>query len=131
MVLASYETTLSQKFALIFFVPIIMAMGGNSGIQSSVIVIRGLATGEISTVGIRRRFFREMRVSLFIGFLFGVAIAILVGLYLQNNMMGIMIGIALNAVILQATLCPRTTSRETLGPSIYWSATIPPFQRTS
>ena len=41
---------------------------------------------------------------IFIGFIFGVSIAILVGLYLQNNMMGIMIGLALNAVILQATL---------------------------
>jgi magnesium transporter len=104
LIIESYQGSLKEVIALTFFMPVIMAMGGNSGIQSSTIVIRGLATGEISIRGIRRRFFREMRVSLFIGFIFGVSIAILVGLYLQNYIMGTMIGIALNVVILQATL---------------------------
>ena len=104
LIIESYQGSLKQVIALIFFMPVIMAMGGNSGIQSSTIVIRGLATGEISLTGMRRRFFRELRVSLFIGFIFGSAIAILVGLYLQNQMMGIMIGISLNIVILQASL---------------------------
>ena len=84
--------------------PVIMAMGGNGGIQSSIIVIRGLATGEISLKSIWRRFFKELRVSVFIGLIFGILMAAIVGFWLKNFIMGVMIGVALNVVILQATL---------------------------
>lgn len=102
-IIQSFEATISQIIALTFFMPLIMAMGGNSGIQSSIIVIRGLATGEISIDSTWRRFFREFRVSLLIGFIFGVTIAIVVGLW-QSISMGLAVGLALNLVILQATL---------------------------
>jgi len=104
VIIQQFEGTLVQIIALTFFMPVIMAMGGNSGIQSSIIVIRGLATGEISVESTWRRFFREFRVSLFIGMIFGVIMFIVVGLWLGSFMMGLIIGIALNLVILQATL---------------------------
>lgn len=104
IIIQQFEGTLVQIIALTFFMPVIMAMGGNSGIQSSIIVIRGLATGEISVESTWRRFFREFRVSLFIGFIFGVIMLLVVGLWLGNYMMGLIIGFALNLVILQATL---------------------------
>ncbi len=103
-IIQQFEGTLVQIIALTFFMPVIMAMGGNSGIQSSIIVIRGLATGEISIESTWRRFFREFRVSLFIGLIFGVIMLLVVGLWLGNYMMGLIIGFALNLVILQATL---------------------------
>ncbi len=104
VIIQQFEGTLVQIIALTFFMPVIMAMGGNSGIQSSIIVIRGLATGEISVESTWRRFFREFRVSLFIGMIFGVIMFFVVGLWLGSFMMGLIIGIALNLVILQATL---------------------------
>ena len=104
LVIKSFQGTLEEIIALTFFIPVIMAMGGNSGIQSSVIIIRGLATGEISLDSSKRRFFRELRVSLFIGIIFGVFMALVVGLWLSHYMLGLMIGLALNLVILQATL---------------------------
>jgi len=103
MVIKGHEATLQQVIALTFFMPVIMAMGGNSGIQSSTIVIRGLATGEISLSSTRRRFFRELRVSLFIGFIFGSLMACIVGIWF-NMMMGVMVGLTLNLVILQAAI---------------------------
>jgi len=104
VIIKQFEGTLVEIIALTFFMPVIMAMGGNSGIQSSIIVIRGLATGDISIESTWRRFFREFRVSLFIGMIFGVMMLLVVGLWLGNFMMGLVIGIALNLVILQATL---------------------------
>jgi len=104
LVVQRFETTLAELIALTFFMPVIMAMGGNGGIQSSIIVIRGLATGEISLKSIWRRFFRELRVSLFIGFVFGALMTLVVGIWLGNYLMGLIIGVALNIVILQATL---------------------------
>jgi magnesium transporter len=103
IIIEHFEGTITQIIALTFFMPLIMAMGGNSGIQSSIIIIRGLATGEISLESTWRRFFRELRVALFIGFIFGLLITLVVGLW-QNMIMGLVIGIALNLVILQATL---------------------------
>jgi len=104
LIIKQFEGTLLEIIALTFFMPVIMAMGGNSGIQSSVIVIRGLATGDISLESTWRRFFREFRVSLFIGMIFGLLMVLIVGLWLGNYMMGLIIGLALNLVILQATL---------------------------
>ena len=122
LVIQRFETTLEQIITLTFFIPVIMAMGGNSGIQSSIIAIRGLATGEISLYGAWRRFFRELRVSLFIGFIFGVLMAIVVGIWLNNLMMGMMIGLALNIVILQATifggLIPFILKRANIDPAL-------------
>ena len=103
-VIQQFETTISEIIALTFFMPVIMAMGGNSGIQSSIIIIRGMATGEISVESTWRRFFRELRVSLFIGLMFGLMMTLIVGLWLSNFLIGILIGITLNIVILQATL---------------------------
>jgi len=47
LILKSYihHLSLSEIVALSFFVPIIMAMGGNTGIQSSTLIIRGIALG--------------------------------------------------------------------------------------
>jgi magnesium transporter len=104
IIIQQFEGTLVQIIALTFFMPVIMAMGGNSGIQSSIIVIRGLATGEISLESTWRRFFREFRVSLFVGLIFGILMFLVVGIWLGNFIMGIVIGIALNLVIIQATL---------------------------
>ncbi|TFH02547.1 MAG: magnesium transporter [Calditrichales bacterium] len=103
-IIQQFETTIIQLIALTFFMPVIMAMGGNSGIQSSIIVIRGMATREISVESTWRRFFRELRVSLFIGFVFGLIMIVVVGLLQGNFVMGLMIGITLNIVILQASL---------------------------
>jgi magnesium transporter len=104
LVIKQFDTTLTEIIALTFFMPVIMAMGGNGGIQSSIIVIRGLATGEISLKSIWRRFFRELRVSLFIGFVFAVLMTTVVAIWMNNVKMGLVIGVALNLVILQATL---------------------------
>lgn len=104
LIIQRFAGTLSHIIALTFFMPIIMAMGGNGGMQSSIIVIRGLATGEISLKSTWRRFFRELRVSLFIGFVFGLIMSLLVSFWLQNIIIGLTLGVVLNIVILQASL---------------------------
>jgi magnesium transporter len=101
-ILQSFERTITELIALTFFMPVIMAMGGNSGVQASVIVIRGLATGEIALSGTWKRFLRELRVSLFISIVLGTSMFFIVGFWLQNMFIGAVIALALNLVILQA-----------------------------
>jgi magnesium transporter len=46
LVIGLFETSISLDFRLAFFIPLIAAMGGNVGIQSSAIIVKGIAGGE-------------------------------------------------------------------------------------
>lgn len=59
--------------ALIIFVPMIGAIGGNCGIQISTVIVRGLATGELASSRIRTAFVRESRIALIMAPACGVA----------------------------------------------------------
>ncbi|MGB2988297.1 MAG: magnesium transporter, partial [Phycisphaerae bacterium] len=50
--------------ALASFAPMIAAMGGNSGIQISTVIVRGFATGELGSTMFTRAFWREGRIAL-------------------------------------------------------------------
>lgn len=63
-IMTHYESLLGQAIILTAFIPMIMDTGGNSGSQSSTLIIRGLATGEISTKDWLKVFFKEFRVAL-------------------------------------------------------------------
>ncbi|MEA2068544.1 MAG: magnesium transporter, partial [Verrucomicrobiota bacterium] len=56
---------------LSFFVPIIMAMGGNTGIQSSTLIIRGLAVGSFSGRELRKLLGRELMTGAMMGAICG------------------------------------------------------------
>jgi len=58
------------------FMPIIAGMGGNSGTQSSTIVVRGLATGRIRGGHDIRVVARELGVATMMGLTFGVLLAV-------------------------------------------------------
>jgi magnesium transporter len=61
---------------LSFFVPIIMAMGGNTGIQSSTLIIRGLAVGSIDQRRIGKLLLRELAAGALMGLICGIMIGI-------------------------------------------------------
>jgi magnesium transporter len=62
--------------ALSFFVPIIMAMGGNTGIQSSTLIIRGLAVGSLNERDISKLLIRELAAGALMGVICGTLIGI-------------------------------------------------------
>ncbi len=71
-----FESTLAARAILAGFVPVIMGMGGNVGIQSATLAVRGLATGRI-TIGGRTAFiWREARVGLALGCLFATMLTL-------------------------------------------------------
>ena len=57
---------------LITFIPMLMGTGGNCGSQSSTLVIRGLAVGEIEFKDIFRVLFKEIRVAVVVGLMLAV-----------------------------------------------------------
>ncbi|MFW5744134.1 MAG: magnesium transporter, partial [Spirochaetota bacterium] len=65
--------TLAATF-LIWFVPVITQTGGNSGTQSSTLMIRGLATGEVHFRDIGRVLVKELAVGVLMGVILGLVI---------------------------------------------------------
>ncbi|MFP4114109.1 MAG: magnesium transporter [Spirochaetota bacterium] len=73
-VLSLFEPiTLAATF-LIWFVPVITQTGGNSGTQSSTLMIRGLATGEIHYRDLGRVLLKELAVGILMGIVLGLVI---------------------------------------------------------
>ncbi len=65
--LRSYEQTLDMVPWLVFFIPLIMSSGGNSGGQSATLVIRALSNKDISLADTRRVLTRELVMGLALG----------------------------------------------------------------
>ena len=71
-----HRITAMEVLALSFFVPIVMGMGGNTGIQSSTLIIRGLALGSFNEKKLYRLLLREMEIGMLMGVVCGTVIGI-------------------------------------------------------
>lgn len=66
-IMGKFENVLASVVILSTFIPMLMDTGGNSGNQSSTLIIRGLATGEIKTSDWLKVLFKEFRISAIVG----------------------------------------------------------------
>ncbi len=121
-VVGLYEAEIAQITQLALFMPLIAAMGGNVGVQSSAIVVQGLANSSISIQSLFPRLLKE----LYVAMLSGIICASLVLLYnilIEDSiMLGLTVGIALFAVIVFAalfgTFVPLTLERFNIDPAV-------------
>jgi magnesium transporter len=104
MVIHRYQSMITSVFALAFFIPVINASGGNAGTQASTVIIRGLATGEVSLSDSLRIFWKEIFVGLSVGVVVAVVGAIR-GYWVGNSLrMALTVGLALISVVTFATM---------------------------
>ncbi|WMM24375.1 magnesium transporter [Tissierella sp. MB52-C2] len=66
-IMGKFEDVLASVVVLSTFIPMLMDTGGNSGSQSSTLIIRGLATGEITTHDWWKVLWKELRISFIVG----------------------------------------------------------------
>ncbi len=66
-IIKRFEDVLQSVVVLTAFIPMLMDTGGNAGSQSSTLIIRGLALGEISMSDALKVFWKELRVSMVVG----------------------------------------------------------------
>ena len=94
-IITFFEKELQQVLALAAFIPIVMGMGGNIATQSSTIVIRGVATGRVNMQELSKVIFKEMRVGLILGGVYGLFLGILAYLgYAEPPHLGLVVGLA-------------------------------------
>ncbi len=90
-----FEVNIKDAIVLITFVPVINAMGGNVGIQSSTVFVRGLAMGHYSSSNLGRVMFREIRVAAVIGLVCGFLTGGAAAIWHTNAFLGFIVGLAM------------------------------------
>ncbi|MCA9731388.1 MAG: magnesium transporter [Deferribacteres bacterium] len=133
-VIKLFEGQLSKVHILAIFIPSILSMGGNIGMQSSAIIVRGLATSEIDFKDIYKRLFKELKVSLINGIALGMILFVyaVIRMDVQNSTahkvmihpleLGMVVGLSLLTVILVAgfvgTTVPLLLKRIKIDPAL-------------
>ena len=117
-----FKVALHDAIVLVTFVPVITGMGGNVGIQSSTITVRGLATGVVDLHSIGRTIFKEVRVGLLMALVCGLTIGVIADLWHGNPALGLAVGLAMAMAIVVAsvmgTLVPIIFERLDVDPAI-------------
>jgi magnesium transporter len=71
-IISGFENALAALPLLIAFIPMLMDTGGNAGSQSSALIIRGMALGEVSFKDIAVVLWREIRIGFLCGLILGI-----------------------------------------------------------
>ena len=103
-VLGLFEPAMEEHGKLFFFTPLIAAMAGNVGVQSSAIIVQGLANNSLSG-SLFNRLVKEVLLSLLNGFI--LAVILFLGSHFLLNVefiIGFIVTIALISVIIIASL---------------------------
>jgi magnesium transporter len=90
-----FRITIQDVLALVTFIPVITAMGGNAGLQSSTIMVRGFATGRIEYARLTSIIFKELRVGIIMGVICGALVGIVGALWHGNLTIGIVVCVAM------------------------------------
>lgn len=101
-VLKNFEHVLSQVVALAFFIPMLLDTGGNAGAQTSITIIRGLATGDVNLKNIFKIIKLEFGAAILMGFIIG-GVAFGRAFLLQKDfVLAIVVGITMLLIALLA-----------------------------
>ncbi len=122
IVLGSHEQTLAKVTELAFFIPLIAAMAGNVGVQSSSIVVQSIASGVKDLETTSRKLFKEVSVAMVTAAIFA-ALIFAYNLIRQGDMnLTFTVSLSLFIVILFAsffgTVIPLVLNRFKIDPAL-------------
>lgn len=121
-VVAFFEGTIEKAVALAIFMPVVAGMGGNCGIQTLTVVVRGMALGELEFSSAWRAVLKEVTVGITVGCVAGTLVAIVAYLWKGNPILGLVLGLAmiinLFVAALAGTLIPLALKRMRLDPAL-------------
>ncbi len=118
-----FELVLSKEAVLAGFIPVMLGMGGNVGIQAATVAVRNIATGAHGKTSLAATLFRETRV----GFLLGLGFAVTLGGYallrwMDTPLLAAAIAVSITATVVAAaalgTMIPLTLNRLGVDPAI-------------
>ena len=95
LIMKFYHGTIQSVIAVTFFIPMIMALGGNVGNQSQTIVVRGLGIGKIIEEDMWKILFKQLQIGLAMGIIAGGSVAAISLLIQTNYMLCFVVGFSL------------------------------------
>ena len=121
IIMEGFQEVFTTYTALFFFTPLIAAMAGNVGVQSSAIIVQGLANDDIKG-SINSRLLKEMLLAALNGFILAVFLFLFVWLYQGKIILAIAISVSLVVVIIVAgligTFVPLFLDKRGIDPAI-------------
>jgi len=111
-----FRTTLEKAAVLSAFMPAIAAAGGNVGLQSTTLIVRGLGMGSIRASQFAKVVLTELKLGTFLGLTCGLASACIAMLIENSHVDVLKIGIAVFLAMISATIA--TSFGGALGPMV-------------
>ena len=122
-IIEGFQESLALMPLLVAFIPMLMNTGGNSGCQSSTLIIRGMALGDIRLKDFLRVFWKEIRVALLCGL--ALAVVNFGRIYIMNGrnvLLAVTVSLALVCTVLVAKavggLLPMLAKRIGIDPAM-------------
>lgn len=103
LIMSKFDAALIKNKELFFFAPLIAAMAGNVGVQSSAIIVQGLANNIIKG-SVWKRLLKEVSLSLLNGLLLALLVVIFSYIFGLSWRFSASVGISLIVVIIMASL---------------------------
>ena len=117
-----FRFTIQEVVAVVSFIPIITALGGNAGLQSSTLVIRSLAIGRIDRRDLSKLCVRESWVALLMGGICGGLTLLVTLVWHAHVMLGVVVGLSMTLTfviaVIMATALPILLKCNGLDPAI-------------
>ena len=121
LIMEGFQSAFEKYAVLFFFTPLIAAMAGNVGVQSSAIIVQGLANDDVKG-SINNRLIKEMLLAALNGLILAICLFLFVWGYEGNINKGFAISVSLVAVIIVAgligTFVPLFLDKRGIDPAI-------------
>jgi magnesium transporter len=121
IIMEGFQGVFTKYATLFFFTPLIAAMAGNVGVQSSAIIVQGLANDEVKG-SIKSRLFKEMLLAALNGLILALFLFLFVWVYEGKINVALAISVSLVVVIIIAgligTFVPLFLNKRGIDPAI-------------
>lgn len=101
--MAFFEDTIQSIVALVFFLPLLIDSAGNAGSQSSALIIRSIAVGDVELEDWAKLLRKELAVAIPLGLLLGLASS-LIGIIRADVGVALVVGLSMAVVVLVGSL---------------------------
>lgn len=122
MIVSNFEGDISHLPQMAFFMPVVAAMGGNAGVQSSAIIVQGLANNTLKSKNIMPKLAKEFTVSMINGLVCSALLLMFNVLIGHGYDLSMVVSIALITVIIFAsllgTITPLVLERFKIDPAL-------------
>ena len=120
-IMFNFDTIINDYPLILLFTPLIAAMAGNVGVQSSAIIVQGLANDEIKG-SINNRLFKEMLLSALNGVVLALFLFLFMWIWQDNFQTALAVSVSLIVVVIVAgiigTFIPLFLHRKKIDPAI-------------